>query len=279
VDVEERRRANLEGWNRSASGWERRNAEVQRWAAGVAQRLVDRLDPQPGETILELAAGIGDTGFLAAERLGANGTLLSTDFAPEMVAAAERRSAELGLANVAHRVVDAEQIPLEDASVDGVLCRWGYMLMPDPGAAFAETRRVLRPGGRLAFAVWAEGERNPWATLIRRQLVGRGHVPPPDPAEPGMFFLADRDRLRALVRDAGFASLELEDVEVAAVHGSFDDYWSVTLDMSAYTAAALQGLPDDEQQDLRAAVERDAEAFRSDGGLVLPGVSIVGLAR
>jgi SAM-dependent methyltransferase len=279
VDVEERRRANLEGWNRSASGWERRNAEVQRWAAGVAQRLVDRLDPQPGETILELAAGIGDTGFVAAERLGAKGTLLSTDFAPEMVAAAERRSAELGLANVEHRVVDAEQIPLEDASVDGVLCRWGYMLMPDPEAAFAETRRVLRPGGRLAFAVWAEGERNPWATLIRRQLVGRGHVPPPDPAEPGMFFLADRDRLRTLVRDAGFGSLDLEDVELASAHGTFDDYWAVTLDMSAYTAGTLQGLPEDEQQDLRAAVERDAEAFRSDDGLVLPGVSIVGLAR
>jgi ubiquinone/menaquinone biosynthesis C-methylase UbiE len=79
--------------------------------------------------------------------------LITTDFSPAMLEAARRRGAELGVANVDYRVIDAERIELHDDSVDGVLCRFWYMLMADPAAAFAETRRVLRPGGRLALAV------------------------------------------------------------------------------------------------------------------------------
>ena len=95
--------------------------------------------------MLELAAGVGDTGFMAARLVGETGRVIITDFAPEMVAAARRRVEESGIRNVEFRVLDAERMDLETDSVDGVLCRWGYMLMIDPAAAFADTRRVLRP--------------------------------------------------------------------------------------------------------------------------------------
>ena len=122
---------------------------------GLARRLEEMLKalgPEPGQTILELAAGTGETGFAAARAIGPDGRLISTDFAPEMVAAARRASERLGLANVEHREMDAERMDLDDDSVDGVLCRWGYMLMADPATALAETRRVLRPA-RAAVAV------------------------------------------------------------------------------------------------------------------------------
>ena len=85
------------------------------------------------------------------------------------------------MTNVDYRVIDAERIELDDDSVDGVLCRFGYMLMADPAAALAETRRVLRPGGRLALAVWGALERNPFFAIIGISLVQRGHLPPPEP--------------------------------------------------------------------------------------------------
>src|SRR5918992_6319221 len=143
--------------------------------------MIRRLDPQPGDTVLELAAGLADTGLMTARLVGETGRVIITDFAPEMVAAARRRAEEMGVKNAEFRVLDAERMDLETDSMDGVLCRWGYMLMIDPAAAFAETRRVLRSGGRLAFSVWANRERNPALSLVGRVLESRGHIPPPEP--------------------------------------------------------------------------------------------------
>ena len=97
--------------------------------AAVSENLLEALQPRPAQTILELAAGTGETGFVAARAIGPTGRVISTDFAPEMVAAARHESKRLGLANVEHRELDAERMDLEDNSVDGVLCRWGYMLI------------------------------------------------------------------------------------------------------------------------------------------------------
>ena len=103
--------------------------------------------------MLELGAGTGETGFEAAAILGQDGRLISTDSPPEMVEVARRRGTELGLGNVEYRVIDAERIELDSGSVDGVLCQSAYMLVADPAVALASTRRVLRPGGRLALSV------------------------------------------------------------------------------------------------------------------------------
>ena len=135
--------------------------------------------------MLELAAGVGDTGFEAAATLGERGRLLSTDFSPAMVEAARRRGTELGVENVEYRVMDAERIELDADSVDGVLCRFGYMLMADQ-RRLAETRRVLRPGGRLTLAVWGAQERNPFFVTIAISLVQHGHLPMPEPPGAGL---------------------------------------------------------------------------------------------
>ena len=91
-----------------------------------------------------------------------------------MVEAARRNGEARGLGNVEYRVLDAERMDLDDDSVDGVLSPWGYMLMADPAAALSETRRVLRDGGTLAFAVWQTPDRNPWAAVPGMTLVQRG---------------------------------------------------------------------------------------------------------
>jgi ubiquinone/menaquinone biosynthesis C-methylase UbiE len=129
------RQASLDTWDRMAAGWEDDRRSVWESSRVVGEWLVDALDPQPGETVLELACGVGDTGLAAAARLGSSGRLISTDFSTQMVAAARRRADELGVSNVEFRTMDAERMDLDDDSVDGVLCRWGYMLMADPAAA------------------------------------------------------------------------------------------------------------------------------------------------
>jgi SAM-dependent methyltransferase len=257
-----------------APGWYTRREELWKVSRPVSEWMVRRLDPQPGDTVLELAAGLGDTGFMAARLVGETGRVIATDFTPEMVAAARRRAEELGIRNVEFRVLDAERMDLETDSVDGVLCRWAYMLMIDPAAALAETRRVLRPEGRLAFSVWAAPERNPGLSLTSKVLVELEHIPPPDPEAPGAFVMADPGRIRELVVGAGFAEPEIEEVSFRWPFADQDDYWRFLTETSSALSPVLQALPPEAQDTVRQQVHEAARPFHSGEGYDFPAVCL-----
>jgi SAM-dependent methyltransferase len=240
--------------------------------------MIAELAPRSGDTVLELAAGAGDTGFEAAAIVGDGGRLISTDFSPAMLEAARRRGAELGLRSVDYRVMDAERVELDADSVDGVLCRFGYMLMDDPAAALAETRRVLRAGGRLALAVWSAPERNPWITIGFGLLIERGHMPPPDPSAPNPFAMASEERTRALLEGAGFTAVRTEEIPVRLAFRDIDDYTTYSTDTGGPAALVLRNLPDDEREALKAQLAAAFAPFRSDGGYELPGVALAAVA-
>jgi SAM-dependent methyltransferase len=236
--------------------------------------MVRKLDPQPGDTVLELAAGLADTGLMAARLVGESGRVIVTDFTPEMVAAARRRAEELGVQNAEFRVLDAERMDLETDSVDGVLCRWAYMLMIDPSAAFAETRRVLRPGGRLAFSVWAARVRNPAISLVGRVLESQGHIPPPDPRAPSAFAMADPGRIREFVLGAGFAEPEIEEVAFRWPFADQDAYWRYLSETAASVSPVLRALSPEAQKAVREQVEEAARPYRSGEGYDFPAVCL-----
>ncbi len=282
--IEERREYNdqfhLDIADQIAPTWEKRRAEIEKTSAPVRQWLLRALDPQEGATILELAAGVGDTGFEAAKTIGETGRLITSDFSPAMLEAAGRRGVELGLGNVDYRVINAEHIPLDDDSVDGALCRFGYMLMPDPAAAFAETRRVLRPGGRVALAVWAAIEQNPWLAIAGISLGQRDHIPPPaPPPAPGPFSMASAPRVERLLRDAGFSEARID-----VVHGTFatadaDHYLGLLGDTAGPIGLAVKALDVDERAAVRSDVEDALGRFAVDrGGYELPAVALCAVA-
>lgn len=259
MDLDEYRRASLENWDRIAPNWESERDFIWSSTEQVSERLVERVDPQPGDSVLDIAAGTGDTGFLAAERIGEGGKLVSTDFAPAMVDAARRNGEQRGLENVEYRVLDAENMDLDDDSFDRVVARWGYMLMADPAAALAETRRVLRDGGRLSFAAWAGPDQNAWASIPAMVLVERGHIPPPEPGAPGIFALADPNRIRELVTGAGFADPDIEQVEVEWRYDEVDMHWEFTLKLAGPLADVISRLDDEEREAIRAEVRSRIE--------------------
>jgi ubiquinone/menaquinone biosynthesis C-methylase UbiE len=271
MDLAEYRSASLDAWNRFAANWDEERAFMWEATRGVSERMVEGLDPSPGDTVLDLAAGPGETGFLVAERLGDEGRVISTDFAPSMVEAARRRGEELGLDRFEFRVLDAEKMDLDDDSVDGVVCRFGYMLMADPAAALAETRRVLRDGGSVAFAVWASPLQNAWAAIPGMTMVEMGHLPPPEPDGPGIFGLADTERIRELVTGAGFGAPSISQVAVEWSYETPEEHWEKTLKLAAPIAEAFDAIDPDEQERVKQTVaERVRGAIGGDGlgGLV-----------
>jgi SAM-dependent methyltransferase len=234
----------------------------------VTGALLEALDPQPGDVVLELAAGTGD---VAAALAGRVERILATDVSPAMVEAARRR----GLDGVEHRVMDLQAPDLEDASVDAVVCRFGYMLVPDRDAALRETRRVLRPGGRLAFATWAPARRNPWATAFGPVLLERGLTEPPRPGDPGQFALGDPGEIERLVRSAGFQRVDVREVEVEARWADWDDFRRTTTNLAVALRETLAGLDEATRAEVDDAARARIEPYRTDEGYVLPGLALV----
>jgi SAM-dependent methyltransferase len=222
--------------------------------------------------VLDLAGGTGD---LTEAVAGSVARVISTDFSPEMVEAARRRQ----IAGAEHRVMDMQEIELPDASVDAVVCRFGYMLVPDPLLALRETRRVLRPAGRLAFATWAPAERNPWATAYGPVLLERGLQAPPKPGEPGQFTLADPKQIEALVGAAGFDDVEVEEVPVEYRFPDWEAYRHVVTSLAASLRETLSTLPDAVVAEVDDGARARLGRFRTETGYVIPGLALVTAAR
>ena len=278
LDPEEQRVVSRESWESAADGWGRHAERVREWGMPVSTAMIEALALRSGERVLELAAGPGDTGLMAAE-LVRPATLISSDGAEAMVEVARQRARALGIDNVEFRQLELEWIDLPTASVDAVLCRWGIMLTVDPEAAAREMRRVLVPGGRTALAVWNDPGLNPWATVPSGVMVELGHTQPPDPEAPGMFALAGDGRLSELLQDAGFTDVSVEVVALDRRYLTVDEFVADTFEMSPGLSSMHGKLSAEEQADIAARIAIGVQPFTAaDGSLSLPGSSLVARA-
>jgi SAM-dependent methyltransferase len=262
-DANAHRDESLQGWEEAAAGWVRSQEAIRDFGAPVSHWMLDAVAPQPGQRVLELAAGLGETGLLAAELVAPVGGAVISDQAEAMLVGARARAAELGLSNIEFQVINAEWIDLPVASVDVVLCRWGYMLMADPAAALRDARRVLRSGGRIALAVWDNIEHNPWAALPGLELRERGLAPAPTPGAPGPFALGRAEGLYELLEQAGFAEVNVESLELHRRHASFEEFWETTLDLSRAFHDAVLERPEGEIEEIKAAVRARIAQFET----------------
>jgi ubiquinone/menaquinone biosynthesis C-methylase UbiE len=268
----------LEAATEAAIGWTRHRELVWSSTRYVGERLVALVDPKPGERMLELAAGPGDTGLLAAAHLGSSGRLLATDLDPFALETIRRRADGFGLTNVDVAEVDARETRLPGGSFDGILFRFGLMLCSDPARALAECHRILRPGGRLALAVWSSRRKNPWGTVVPQALYELGFLQPTDPRAPGAFALEDPLVVRELVEDAYLTVQSEESAGVLWCYPSFDAYWEIVSQMSQVLITALRGLSGGDKAALRERLRDVCAPYLSSEGLMFPGVAHIVLA-
>jgi len=266
-------------WERSAQGWGRRRAAFDRAMMPATGALLDAARLQPGHRVLELAAGPGETGLLAAELVKPGGSVIVSDASEAMLEIARARAAEREAADVEFLRIDAEWIDLSTATVDVVLCRFGLMLVADPEAALQEVRRVLRPGGRLALAAWADPAANPWTELANQTAVELGLAEARDPAAPGMFAFAPAGRIEDLLGGAGFLDAAVETVGLDLRYDDLDGWWEERVDLSAPFNDLLTGLAPVDRDRFRSAIDARLTAFAStDGRLEIPASVLIASA-
>ena len=264
-------------WAAVAPAWGANAEYLDTRGAAMTARMLELADPKPGDRVLELACGPGSVGLKVAELVGPGGEVVLSDVVPEMTAIAEDRTAHLP--NVRTRVLDLEEIDEPDTAYDVVLCRDGLMLVPDPARAAHEIRRVLRPGGSAAVAVWGPRARNPWLGLVFDVVSEQLGTPMPPPGAPHPFALEDRERFMAVLSGSGLTDVSVVEVEVPYSAGSSDEWWERSSSLAGPIAQKLASLPEPAAQALRERARVAAAPYETPEGLVLPGVALVAFGR
>ena len=267
--------AQREQWNKDGAAWRRWNPTLDLWYGEVTRQMLDLARIQPGQRILDIAAGAGEPAVSAAERVGPNGYVLATDISEGIVELARQVALERGLNQIETRAMDGEKIDLPDDSFDAVLCRLGLMYMPHPVTAVREWRRVLKPGGRVAVIVFSTPERNSWGAMPASIIRRRAQLSPPGPGQPGPFSLGGPGVLEEVFRQAGFAAPEVRAVPVPLRTPSAAEYERVAREAFGAFNAMMAHLPLQERESTWNEVEASLRSFESPGGFEVPGECLV----
>jgi SAM-dependent methyltransferase len=277
-DAAKYKNAQREQWNKDGAAWRRWNPTLDRWYGEVTRQMLDLARIQPGQRILDIAAGAGEPAVSAAERVGPGGYVLATDISEGIVALALQVARERGLKQIETRAMDGEKLDLPDASFDAVLCRLGLMYMPHPVTALREWRRALRAGGRVAVGVFSTPERNSWGAMPASIIRRRAQLPPPVPGQPGPFSLGGPGVLEGVFRQAGFANPEVRAVPVPHRMASAAEYVRVAREAFGAFNGMMAHLSPQERESVWNEVEGAMRSFESSGGFEVPGECLVGAA-
>ncbi|GAB0114839.1 class I SAM-dependent methyltransferase [Acidisoma sp. C75] len=226
-DMEEAAPANADQiafWNEAGGdAWAAMQEQMDRQLAPLGDAMIAALAPRPGEAILDIGCGCGATSLSLAQAVGPAGRVLGADISQPMLDVARRRAAALS-APPSFQLADAQTADFGEARFDALSSRFGVMFFEAPEIAFANLRRTLKPGGRLAFVCWRKPAENPWLTTpldAARPLLPP--LPEPDPLAPGPFAFADPERVRRILSAAGFAEIDIAPHDTAIGSGSLDE--------------------------------------------------------
>ena len=204
----------IEYWNeKSGPKWVAHQELLDAQIGFVGEEVIARAKIEPGERVVDVGCGCGQTALQLASRVGPRGRVLAVDISGVMLARARERAAAAGVTHVDFLLADAQTASFP-RNFDLVFSRFGVMFFADPVAAFTNLRRALAPGGRLAFACWQSLERNPWMAVplgAAAKLVSL--PPPPPPGAPGPMALADPERVARILDQAGFRDVSLESLD------------------------------------------------------------------
>jgi ubiquinone/menaquinone biosynthesis C-methylase UbiE len=267
--ADEIRQQQRQTWDRFSPGWMKWDVLVLKMLAPVGAEMIRALAPREGSEHLDIASGTGEPGLSIAAVIP-RGHVVLTDLSGGMLAAARANANARGLTNVVTRQCGVDDLPFDDASFDTITCRFGFMFFPDIAGAVTELLRVLRPGGRISAAVWAQPPGNPWATIPLAAIGAEVAMPAPPPDAPGLFRCAAPDAIGQVFRAAGMHDVAETDVHDFFEPASAEEYWTYATEVLAPVVAGLAVVGAAARDRIRATVLAKIRTFERDGRPRLP---------
>lgn len=252
----------LEVWTESARYWTKHSETIHKMFMPLTRALIERAGIRKGQTVLDVAGGAGEPSLTIAEVVGPEGAVTCTDAVAAMVEAARAEAQRRGLTNMQFQQCVADSLPFPDKSFDVVVSRLGAMFFPDAVAAMRDMLRVLRPNGRLAFAVWGKSDVNPFCYLVSRVMDQHVEQPAADPDAPNAFRFAEPGKLVDVMEQAGAVDVEESmvtfDLEAPI---SARQFWDMRSQTSDTLREKLAKLPRAEQDQIALEVEQAVKQF------------------
>ena len=265
-------------WN-DAMGktWAMLHERLDRQLDPIGREAMRRAGFRAGDTVLDVGCGCGET---TLEIAGQVDRVAGLDVSAMLLDIARKAAAAKGLGNVRFEQADG-QVWRAPEPVDVLFSRFGVMFFEDPAAAFANLRRSLKPGGRLAFACWRQPKENLWLAL---PLQSTAHLlpplPPSDPHAPGPFAFADRDRLAGILKDAGFAKVAIEPFDIRTGGDSLEDSVFIAVSVGQLGGVLRElGVTEDLKRTVEATLREALAAYVEDGVVKLPAAAWIVSAR
>jgi ubiquinone/menaquinone biosynthesis C-methylase UbiE len=236
--LEEIREQQKASWNKFSPGWKKWDELMMDFLKPMGDEIITLLNPKTTDVVLDIAAGTGEPGLTIATMV-TNGKVIITDLSDDMLAIARENALLRGITNIETKACDVCELPFEDNTFDAISCRFGFMFFPDMLLAAKEMARVLKPGGRIATAVWNGPEKNFWITAAMGTINRNMELPPPPPGSPGMFRCAKDGLIADLFQQAGLKNTKQVEVTGQLNSNTADNYWNLMTEVAAPIVAAL----------------------------------------
>ena len=270
LDGNEYKKTAQEGWQKVAPGWHKWVPFISDLLQEETNQMLEMAHIRSGHRVLDIAAGDGDQSILAAHRVGHEGYVLATDLSSNLLAYAAESAKKAGLNNLETKVMDAENLELEDAAFDAVICRLGLMLMPNIDAALGEIYRVLKSKGRLSAIIFSAPDKNPWFSIPLKIATKHAQPSAPQLVQPGIFSLDAPGVFSGVLTTAGFQKIEVNYLTATINLASAAECIEFLYDTAGAIHTILADLSETEQQEAWEEMEHALKEFETPEGFESP---------
>jgi len=266
--LEQIREQQKASWNKFSSGWKKWDDLTMDFLKPMGTEIIKQLNLKNSDVVLDVAAGTGEPGLTIAASL-TEGKVIITDLAEDMLEIARENAMLRGIKNIETMVCDVSELPFPDNTFDAISCRFGFMFFPDMLLAAKEMARVLKPGGRIATAVWNVPEKNFWVTAIMGTTNRNMELSGPPPGAPGMFRCAEEGFMTDLFKQAGLKNNSQKEIASKLNCKTTDTYWNMMTEIAAPVVAALSKADDAMKAKIKKEVYELVNQKYPDGNVVI----------
>ncbi|KAF2337133.1 class I SAM-dependent methyltransferase [Flavobacterium daemonense] len=266
--LEQIREQQKQSWNKFSGGWKKWDDLVMDFLKPMGDEIIRLINPKNNDFILDIASGTGEPALTIATKL-TGGKVMLTDLADDMLKIARENAMTRGIENIDTLTCDVSELPFKDNTFDAISCRFGFMFFPDMKLAAKEMVRVLKPGGKIATAVWNVPEKNFWVTATMGTINKNLQLSPPPAGSPGMFRCAKDGFISELFSEVGLKNITQTEISGKLNCKTVDAYWGMQTEVAAPIVAALNTASEEMKEKIKAETYAAVNQKFPDGNVII----------